>query len=86
MTNVPEGTDLVYVNWVRTNATPFDIGIDVGYNDAPGPPDSYPVRLLMTWEHAKAFVELLERNIQSYEEEVGSLRDLIDRTEEDDDR
>lgn len=85
MADLPEGTQLVYVNWVRAQSTPFDLGLDFGYNDAPGPPDSYPVRVVMSWEHAKAFIQLLENGLKSYEEQAGPVRDMVEGVEESDD-
>lgn len=74
MADPPETTQVVYANWVRTRATPWDIGFDLGYQDVQGggPPDHIPVRAVMSWEHAKALNELLTRAIASYEEQTDS--------------
>jgi len=66
---------------MRMNATIFDLAIDFGYHDEPGPPDAFPVRVAMSWEHAKALADLLARNIQAFEEDMGEIRDF----EEDED-
>jgi hypothetical protein len=76
MADLPEGTQLVYANWVRLGSTPFDISIDIGYQPEPGPPDSYPLRVVMSWEHAQAFARLLDRTIESYKEQAGELREF----------
>jgi Protein of unknown function (DUF3467) len=72
--DLPENTKLVYANWVRMNATPFDLAIDLGYHDEPGPPDAFPVRVAMSWEHAKVLADLLAQNIKAYEDQVGEVR------------
>lgn len=60
------------------NATLFDLAIDFGYHDEPGPPGAFPVRVAMSWEHAKALADLLAKNIKAYEDEVGQVRDFED--------
>jgi len=83
MSELSEGAQLIYVNWVRMNATPFELGIDVGYSDEPGPPGAHPARLLMSWEHAKAMADLLSRNIAEYEAQAGVIREVFEKGEED---
>lgn len=77
MVDLPEGTRLIYANWVRTNSSPFDVALDFGYSPEQGPPDSVPVRVVMSWEEAKAMVALLSENIADYEEQAGPIRKLF---------
>ena len=58
------------------NATIFDLAIDFGYHDEAGPPDAFPVRVAMSWEHAKALADLLAENIQAYEKDIGEVRNF----------
>jgi hypothetical protein len=74
--DLPENTKLVYANWARMNPTPYDLSIDFGYNDEPGPPKEFPVRLAMSWEHARTLAILLERNLKAYEEQAGEIREF----------
>jgi hypothetical protein len=67
---------VVYVNWVRTIASPFDLGLDLGYTTDPGPPPTFPVRAVMSWEEAKILSTLLVDAIEGYEENVGQIRDM----------
>jgi len=76
MANLPEDTKLIYANWMRVNGTVYDVGIDFAYIDEDGPPDSYPVRVVMTWEHARLLHGLLERNLASYEEQVRPVQNF----------
>jgi hypothetical protein len=74
--DLPDDTKLIYANWMRVNGTVYDVGIDFGYIDEKGPPDAYPVRVVMTWEHARLLLGLLERNLSSYEEQVRPVPDF----------
>jgi hypothetical protein len=82
MSELAEGTQLIYVNWVRMSGTPFELGIDVGYNDEQGPPETFPARLVMSWEHVKAMADLLNRNIAEYEAQAGEIREVFEKGEE----
>ncbi len=68
---------LIYANWVRLNKTPYDVGLDFGYREGPAPPpDTYPVRLVMTWEHARDLKRLLDAAIKEYGTQLGEIRDF----------
>ncbi len=67
---------LVYANWVRLEATPYDISMDFGYRSTENPPKDFPVHLVMTWEHAKDLLLLLDNAVKQYGENVGAIRDL----------
>ncbi|MBS1888413.1 MAG: DUF3467 domain-containing protein [Actinobacteria bacterium] len=77
MAELSPQTQLIYANWVRTNASPFDVALDFGYSPEQGPPDSIPVRVVMSWEEAKALVALLSENMADYEEQAGPIRKLF---------
>lgn len=66
----------VYVNWARTGLSPFDLTLDLGYRTDDAPPPEFPVRAVMTWEHAKSLAELLTDAVHQYETEVGEIRDF----------
>ncbi len=66
------------------NATLFDLAMDFGYADEPGPPDDFPVRVVMSWEHAKSLADLLAQNIQAYEEDIGEVRNFEEDEDADD--
>jgi hypothetical protein len=76
--HLPEDTQLIYANWVRMTGTPFELSIDFGYNEVQGPPKKFPVRVAMSWEHAKALAELLQSNIVDYEQSVGPIREVFE--------
>jgi hypothetical protein len=76
--HLPEDTQLIYANWVRMMGTPFELSIDFGYNEVQGPPEKFPVRVAMSWEHAKALAELLQSNIVDYEQSVGPIREVFE--------
>jgi len=65
---------LVYANWVRLVPTPFDLALDVGYNTQSGPPDAFPARVVMSWEHALVLNELLLNALADYKKQAGELR------------
>jgi Protein of unknown function (DUF3467) len=70
---------LVYANWSRYLAGPFDLSLDFGYNTQEGgPPDSFPVRVVLPWEHVKILAQFLEQAIKAYEDQAGEIRDLED--------
>jgi hypothetical protein len=67
---------LIYVNWVRYISSPYDLSLDVGYRADPGPPEEFPVRLVMSWEQAKILRLLLEDAVDGFEENVGPIREI----------
>jgi hypothetical protein len=67
---------VIYVNWVRTLASPYDLSLDLGFATDPGPPQTFPVRAVMSWEEAKVLSALLTDAIEGYEENVGPIRDM----------
>lgn len=71
---------LVYANWSRYRAGAFDLALDFGYNAKPedGPPETYPVRIVMSWEHALIFSQLLQDAIKGYQGQVGDIRQLAE--------
>ena len=77
MAELPEDTQLVYANWVRMVATAYDLSMDFGYNHEQGPPERFPIRVAMSWEHAKALADLLQTNIAAYEAEIGTIRGFL---------
>lgn len=66
----------VYSNWVRAGSTPYDLSLDFGYRRREGPPPEFPVRVVMSWEHAKVLQEVLQTALSDYEEAAGSIRDM----------
>ena len=77
---------LIYVNWVRYRSSPYDLTLDVGYRANPGPPQEFPVRLVMSWEQAKILRILLEDAVDGFEKDVGPIREIegspVDITEQ----
>jgi uncharacterized protein DUF3467 len=72
-----EPTDaMVYANWVRAGQSPFDLTLDFGYRRKPGPPAKFPVRVVMSWEHAKALRAVLDSALTDYEKVAGPIREL----------
>lgn len=67
---------VVYVNWVRYRSSPYDLSLDVGYRSNPGPPQDFPIRLVMSWEQAKILRVLLEDAVDGFEENVGPIREI----------
>ncbi|MBK5219341.1 MAG: DUF3467 domain-containing protein [Thermoleophilia bacterium] len=76
---------LVYANWARYIAGPFDLSLDFGYNTEGGPPEKFPVRVAMSWEHAKLLHRLIGEAMDGYEEQAGAIRKLVDEVEVTDD-
>lgn len=72
-----EPTDAtIYVNWVRIGMAPYDLKLDLGFRANDDPPAEFPVRAVMSWEHAKELHVLLGDAIDEYEQEVGEIRDF----------
>ncbi len=72
----PPADKLVYANWVRLDATPYDVSMGFGYRLGPTPPKEPAVQLVMTWEHAKDLLLLLGNAIEQYEQQAGPIRDF----------
>lgn len=69
---------LIYANTAGMRGGPFDMSLEFGYvvpkmeNEDPVPP-TWLVRIAMSYEHARAFHELLGQQLDSYEDAVGKL-------------
>jgi hypothetical protein len=71
-----EGVPVVYVNWLRTQGTPNDLSVDLGYQSGNMPPLP-AVHVVMTWEIAKLLSESLTKAIEGFEGQIGeSIRDI----------
>jgi hypothetical protein len=73
--------DFVYANAVGARGGAFDISLEFGYVVPPGegeapPVPNWRVRVAMSWEHARAMLQLLEEQIQAYEDKVGPIPDI----------
>ena len=67
-----DDTVLVYCNAVRAFGGATDVTLDCGFrygNDEP----TMAVRLVMSWEHAKMLLPVLEQLINNYETNVGEI-------------
>lgn len=71
-----EGVPLIYVNWFRTEGSPGDLAVDIGYQSGNAPPQP-AARLTMTWEHAKLLRAALDKAIEGVEADIGEIRDLM---------
>jgi Protein of unknown function (DUF3467) len=67
---------LLYANWVRIAATPYDVALDFGYREDDGPPRVPDARVVMAWEHAKDVLTLLQNTVEQYEKQVGPIREF----------
>ncbi len=71
-------TPLFYVNSARVRIAPYDFQFVLGQTKGPGPDNEYlvgnAITVVMSPEHAKAFSELLERNVRAFEEIVGPIK------------
>jgi hypothetical protein len=67
---------LLYANWVRVAATPYDVAMDFGYREDDGAPRSPDARVVMAWEHAKDVLALLQNTIEQYEKQAGPIREF----------
>jgi Protein of unknown function (DUF3467) len=77
MTTDPKNDEkLVYANWVRLDATPYDVSMQFGYRMGETPPKDPAVQLVMTWEHAKDVLTLLGGAVEQYDKNVGTIRDF----------
>jgi len=69
---------LIYANTAGMRGGPFDMSLEFGYvvpkmeNEDPVPP-TWLVRVAMSYEHARAFHQLLGQQLDSYEDAVGEL-------------
>jgi hypothetical protein len=67
---------LVYANWIRLDVTPYDCGMDFGYREDEAPPERFPVRVVMSWEHLKQTAKLLTDTVEMYERGMGAVREF----------
>jgi hypothetical protein len=83
-TNEPQR---VYANVTAGRGGPWDLTLDLGYQFPSEDVENvqWAVRLVLGWPHAKALRELLDRQIEAYEEQVGKVamppRDVTDTSE-----
>jgi hypothetical protein len=67
---------LIYVNWFRTEGSPGDLAVDIGYQPGNLPPLP-AARLAMTWEHARLLRDALTKAIEAIQTDTGiEVRDL----------
>lgn len=89
ISQIPEDIPMVYSNWVRTKGNLLDLSVDFGYSEEPflGPPEMGPsVRVVLSWEHAKGLIGLLQENVKAYEDNVGRVRTFQGEADENDDQ
>jgi hypothetical protein len=55
----------------------FDIAMDFGYRATSDQDPIYDVRVTMSWEHLKLMLGVLQGQIAQYEEQVGTIPNLI---------
>jgi hypothetical protein len=65
----------IYTNYVAMRGGAFDVAIDFGYRVGDDEPEML-TRVTMSWEHAVAVAALLSRQIEQYEQQMGSLPDI----------
>jgi hypothetical protein len=75
---------MVYANVAGIRGGPFDVSLEFGYLVPQGSkeeavPPAWLVRVGMSWEHLRALHQLIGDQLASYEEQVGSIRE-IERT------
>jgi hypothetical protein len=64
----------IYSNWVMITYSPSEFVIDYG-RILPGLPKTRVYsRIVMTPQHVKRHLELLEKNVKSYEEKFGEIK------------
>lgn len=67
----PDSTlPVVYANWFRLLAAPYDVTFDLGYRAGDLPPNP-GVRLVLAWEHAIAIRDAINHAVENYEKATG---------------
>lgn len=69
---------VVYFNTAQALATEYELSFDLGYRTATGAEPDFAIRIVTSWEHAKALRDLLDRLIVGYEDSAGPIRDFSD--------
>jgi hypothetical protein len=72
----PPADTLVYANWARLDANPYDVSLEFGYRMGEAPPKEPAVHLVLTWEYAKDILLLLGNAVEQYEKQAGPIRDF----------
>jgi Protein of unknown function (DUF3467) len=71
---------MVYANVAGIRASAFDVSVEFGHaipaseGEVQIPPN-WLVRVAMSWEHARALRDLLDKQLEAYETQVGPLPD-----------
>jgi hypothetical protein len=70
------GPPMVYANWLRLLAAPYDLTLDLGYRVGDLEPKT-DVRLVLSWEHAVAMRDAIDHAVENYQKATGeSVRSL----------
>jgi len=72
---IAEPTQLIYANILKAEGGPYDVALEFGYKAGEAEP-VFPVRVAMSWEHAKSLLQLLDNLIEGFEERVAEVPDV----------
>jgi len=64
-----------YVNFAHGRGAPLDFGLTVGYREGEANPILIQP-LVMSWEFVPILIKLLQDQLDSYQEQLGPIRDL----------
>lgn len=63
----------LYVNAVRASGSGYDVILDVGFRSHADEEPEVLAQLVMSWEHAKSLLPLLQKLIDGFEEQVAPI-------------
>lgn len=79
MTLRPVGNDSeevpdIYANSVNLTMSIYDVTLHFALANGPNPEDQKElVRVIMSPQHAKVMIQMLQENLENYEEEIGVI-------------
>ncbi len=68
---------MFYANVMQAHGSPFDVALDFGYRARGDEEVPAEVRVVMSWQHLKLVIHALQLQVAQYEEQVGSLPNLL---------
>jgi hypothetical protein len=65
-----------YVNFAAGSGGPLDFSLMLGFREGPANSASVVAPLVMAWEFVPLLIQVLQTQLDAYEEQVGPVRDL----------
>jgi hypothetical protein len=64
-----------YVNFAGGQGTPMEFALTLGYKEPDADP-AFITPIVMSWEFVPVLIQLLQSQLDAYQEKVGTVRDI----------